>query len=54
MTRRDKVGLGVLIALFVFLIVTLVYTFRPFGNASRSPENSVFVEQRLINLHKGK
>lgn len=52
MTRRDKIGIGVIIALMALLGVVLVWTFRPMGTANRSFEDSVIVQQRIINLQK--
>lgn len=51
MTKRDKIGVAVLIALFIFFIVALVMTLKPLG-PSISPEQSVFVQQRIKNLEK--
>lgn len=54
MTSRDKWGVVILILLFVVLGITLYFTTtRPAGPA-RSPEESVFVRQRMINLQKSK
>jgi hypothetical protein len=54
MTRRDKVGLGVLIALFVLFAVLLVWTLRGTAKPGHAPEDSIFVRQRIINLNKSK
>ncbi|MBX7257647.1 MAG: hypothetical protein K1Y02_14905 [Candidatus Hydrogenedentes bacterium] len=55
MTRRDKVGLAVLIALFGVLFTLFIFNGRRFGNASNtSIEDSVIVQQRMINLQKSK
>jgi len=54
MSRNEKIGLGALIAIFVLFVAILIATVRPFSNTIRSPEKSVFVEQRLINLQKSK
>ncbi len=51
MTTRDKIGLGVLIGLFVAFCVILVLTIKPWGG-SHAPEDSIFVRQRMINLNK--
>lgn len=53
MTRRDRIGIVVLIALFVLLFVTLVLVSKPKGPAIR-PEDSVFVQQRIKNLEKSR
>lgn len=50
LTRRDKIGLAVLVLIFVvFGIILAVTTERPSG-PSRSFENNVIVERRLQNL----
>ncbi|MBN2308120.1 MAG: hypothetical protein JXR94_04070 [Candidatus Hydrogenedentes bacterium] len=51
MTTRDKIGLSILIALFVAFFVTLGYTFKTWGKP-RPVERSVIIEQRVINLNK--
>jgi len=54
MTRAEKVGAVVLVALFVILCLTLVIIFsKPLGSPRR-PEDSVFVKQRIINLQKSR
>ncbi len=54
MTRRDKYGVAVLVALFGVLFVLLILTSKRYGSASNSYENSVIVQQRVINLQKSK
>jgi hypothetical protein len=51
MTRRDKVGLLILIVLFIVLGSILFWTVTPFGPGYR-PQDSIFVQQRIINLQK--
>ena len=51
MTKRDKIGLGILIGLFFVLCVILALTTKPWGG-SHEPEDSIFVRQRMINLQK--
>lgn len=53
MTKRDQIGVIVLIVLFVVLIVTFIVTSKPAGPAIR-PEESVFVQQRIKNLEKNR
>lgn len=54
MTGRDKIGIFVLVALFVVLCWALVMVFRnPFGQSS-SPSESIFVKQRIVNLNKSR
>jgi hypothetical protein len=53
MTKRDRIGVVVLIALFVILIVTMILISKPAGPAIR-PEESVFVQQRIKNLEKSR
>ncbi|HOD50694.1 MAG TPA: hypothetical protein PLM14_11465 [Candidatus Hydrogenedentes bacterium] len=51
MTTRDKIGLGILIGLFVAFSVFLALTTRGWGG-HHAPEDSIFVRQRVINLNK--
>ena len=53
MTKRDRIGIAVLIVLFVLLIVTIILVSKPAGPAIR-PEESVFVQQRIKNLEKNR
>lgn len=54
MTRKDKIGLGFLICLFVVFAALLVATLRPISNTVRKPEDSVIVQQRIKNLQKSR
>ncbi|MCC6487192.1 MAG: hypothetical protein IT364_06800 [Candidatus Hydrogenedentes bacterium] len=57
MTRRDMMGVIVLIALFVVLTVVVIFTTRPKGDPAKKsvePEDSFFVQQRIRNLQKSK
>jgi hypothetical protein len=49
MSRRDKLGLGILLTLFVIFCVLLAITIEPFGEP-RDPEDSVFVQTRIKHL----
>lgn len=50
LTRRDKIGLAILISIFVVLgIILAVTTDRPTGEV-RGFENNVLIEQRMRNL----
>lgn len=51
MTQRDKIGLGVLIALFLFFFVLLLHTVNRFGPPKPVGE-SVIIKQRMINIEK--
>jgi hypothetical protein len=51
MTTREKIGLGVLIGLFVAGCIVLVMTFKSWGG-HHAPEDSIFIRQRMINLRK--
>ena len=52
MTQRDKIGLGVLAALFILLAAILVWVLRGTRRPGQDPSESVFVKQRIINLNK--
>lgn len=54
MTTRDKIGVGVIIFLFIILVLILAWTVRPMSGTVRAPEDSIFVQQRMINLQKSK
>lgn len=51
MTSKEKRGIVVLIVLFAALIVTMLLVVSPAG-PGHDPAESVFVKQRIINLHK--
>ena len=52
MTKRDKVGILVLAALFMAFGLLLFLTVRPQSGARRSYDDNIFVRQRMINLQK--
>jgi len=52
MTRGEKIGVAVLVGLFVLLGLALYATFKPAGKGSHSYEDNVIVRQRTINLNK--
>ncbi len=54
MSRSDKIGLGVLVALMLLFAAILVWTIKPHEGATRSFQDNVFVEQRMINLQKNR
>ena len=54
MTQHDKIGVAVLIALFVALIAALVWAFKGGAARSHAPGDSPIIRQRIINLQKGK
>jgi hypothetical protein len=54
MTRRDKIGVGVLISLLSLLLGVLTWTLWEKHKGAHTPAESVFVKQRLINLHKSR
>jgi hypothetical protein len=54
MTRQERIGLGVIIALFAVCIGGLLWTIRPHRGPFRSPESSVVVEQRMKSLQQNK
>jgi len=51
-TTNEKIGLGVLVSLFVVFCAVLVWTFQPVGGEAKDVEESIFVQQRVINLQK--
>lgn len=54
MTTRDKIGVAVLLGLFVAFCLILVWTIRPMGPSSHRPEDSPFVKMRMIHLEKSR
>ena len=52
MTKQEKIGLGILVLLFVVLIGILAVTVKPFSEGDRDFETNIFVEQRMKNLQK--
>ncbi len=54
MTSRDKLGVVVLLLLFVLFGVALYFTVRPKSTERRGFGDNVLVEQRMINLQKSK
>jgi len=53
MTQKDKIGLGVLIALFAVFFGILVFSWKDSGEP-RKLEDNVLIQQRMINLQKSK
>lgn len=52
MTTRDKIGIGMIIALFAVLILGILWTVRPYSDKIHAPEDSIFIQQRMRNLEK--
>lgn len=52
MTQREKIALGVFVALFILLAAILVWVLRGTRQPGHDPSESVFVKQRIINLNK--
>lgn len=53
MSRKDMIGVAIVVGLAVLFCLLLMWTIRPMGRPHR-PEESPLVQQRLINLQKGK
>ena len=54
MSRRDKIGLALLVVTFVLFVIALAWTVRPYSDTVRSPEESIFVQQRMKNIEKSR
>jgi hypothetical protein len=54
MTKRDKIGLAVLVTLFVVFCITLAVVMRDRPGNAGGPSESVFVRQRIINIEKSR
>ena len=54
MTRRDKIGLGIVIALLLVLLGVLVWTRWGGRKTAHGFSESFAVKQRIINLQKSK
>ena len=52
LSRRDKIGLCIVAALFIVLCLILYFTVKPLGPPVDSPADSYFVQQRIRNLKK--
>lgn len=52
MSRGDKTGLAILVALLAFLMGALVWTLRDAARPTHDFSNSVIVKQRIENLKK--
>lgn len=52
MAKRDKIGVFVLVLLFVIFCVVLLSVFKEPSAPARSPAESVIVKQRIVNLEK--
>jgi hypothetical protein len=52
MTQKEKIGIGVLVGLFVVLGLILVFTLTPIGNKDGSAEDSYFVQKRVQTLQQ--
>jgi hypothetical protein len=51
---RRRIGIMVLIALFIVFIIILVYTIKPFSNNVKPFGESPIIKQRIINIEKSK
>lgn len=51
---RTRLGIVMLIALFIILIIILVYTIKPFSKNVKPFGESPIIKQRIINLEKSK
>jgi hypothetical protein len=54
MTKKEKIGLAILIGLLVLLCLVYIWTFEKIGGEPKDPSESIFVKQRIINLEKSK
>jgi hypothetical protein len=52
MTQKEKIGLGVLVGLFIALGLALFVTVKRPSNSGGSFENNVIIDQRVRNLNK--
>jgi hypothetical protein len=52
LSRRDKIGLSIVAALFIVFCLILYFTIKPLGPGVESPGDSYFVQQRVRNLKK--
>lgn len=52
MTQQEKIGTGIIIALFAIFGIVLYFTVTPPSGTSGSFENNVIIEQRIRNLNK--
>lgn len=52
MTKQEKIGLGVIVLLFLLFVGILVVTVKPMSDTERDFETNIFVEQRMKNLQK--
>lgn len=50
MTKKEKIGVGVIIGVFVALGIILLLTLRPVGSSSGGAEDSYFVQKRVQTL----
>jgi len=52
MTHKEKLGIGIIIGLFVIFGLLLWFTMEPPAGGSGSFENNVIIDQRVKNLNK--
>ncbi len=52
MTKRDKIGVAILIGLFCFLGIVLALTTKSTGSQKRGFSDSAIVKQRIVNIQK--
>ena len=53
LSKRDKQGVAILVALFVILGIALIFMLEPLG-PGRDLSESVIIQQRMINLEKNR
>ena len=54
MTRSDKVGITVLVALFLLLMAALAWTLKGAGRGSHDIKDSPIIKQRITNVQKSR
>ena len=54
MSRNEYIGVGAIVALFIGLLLVLVWSFGGGSPSSKAAEDSFFVQQRMKNIEKGR
>lgn len=54
MTRRERIGVVVLVALFLVLGLALIFTADRGSNAGNSLRDNTLIDQRVINQRKAR
>ena len=54
MTKRDKIGVGIFVSLFILFGIILYFTIKPPSGNPGTFDSNVIIDQRVKNLEKSR